>query len=90
MAKKKTKTSSKKKAALLEDPKCMGEAIYRNWQRNKKMIDLTESSVCPENVKLDIINKFVSQEQSGNKSKVLNFLIQNRMKLLIECAQDFI
>ncbi len=82
--------SSKKKAALLEDPKSLGEEVYRNWQRNKKMIDLTESSVCPENVKLEIINKFVSQDQDGNKSKVLDFLIQNRMKLLIEVAGDFI
>jgi hypothetical protein len=27
--------------------------------RNKKMIDLTETSECPENIKKEIINKFM-------------------------------
>lgn len=65
----------------------LGEEIYRNYIRNKKLIDLTET---PENVKQEIINIFESQDPSKNKSKVFNFLIQKRCKLLLENVQEFI
>lgn len=82
--------SAKKKAALLEDPKSLGEEVYRNYLRNKKMIDLTEDSACPESVKQEIINSFVSQDPSGNSKKVMNYLIMKRCRLLLECVGDFI
>jgi hypothetical protein len=67
--------------------KAMGEDIYRNYMRNKKLIDLTET---PKLVIEDIINTFNAQDPSKNKSKVLTFLIKKRCKLLIECAGEFI
>lgn len=79
--------SAKKKAVLMEDPKAMGDEVYRNWQRNKKMIDLME---CPEPIVKDIINNFDSQDPSKNSGKILNYLITNRCRLLIECAGEFI
>lgn len=82
--------SAKKKAALMEDPKALGDDVYRNFLRNKKMIDLTEDSECPESVKQEIINNFVNQDQSKNKTKILNYLIKNRCRLLIECAGEFV
>lgn len=61
---------------------------YRNYQRNKKLIDLTET---PEHIKLEIINNYNSQgDKSENKKKVLNYLIVNRCKRLIEVIGDFI
>lgn len=82
--------SAKKKAALMEDPKALGEDVYRNYLRNKKMITLTEDSECPESVKQEIINSFESQDPSGNSKKVMNFLIKKRCRLLLECVGDFI
>lgn len=82
--------SKKKKEALLEDPKALGEDVYRNYMRNKKMIDLTESSACPENVKQEIINTFIEQDQYKNKSKVFPFLVQKKCRLLLESVQEFI
>ena len=82
--------SAKKKAALMEDPKALGEDVYRNYLRNKKMITLTEDSACPESVKQEIINSFESQDPSGNSKKVMNFLIKKRCRLLLECVGDFI
>lgn len=82
--------SKKKKEALLEDPKALGEEIYRNYLRNKKMIDLTESSACPESIRKEIINNFEQQDPWKNKSKVFPFLIQKRCKLLLESVQEFI
>jgi 5'-3' exonuclease len=82
--------SKKKKEALLKDPKALGEEIYRNYLRNKKMIDLTESSACPESIRKEIINNFEQQDPWKNKSKVFPFLIQKRCKLLLESVQEFI
>lgn len=82
--------SAKKKAALMEDPKALGDEVYRNFLRNKKLIDLTEESECPESVKQEIINTFVSQDRYDNKKKILNYLIKNRCRLLIECAGEFV
>jgi len=65
----------------------MGNDIYRNYLRNKKLIDLTET---PSSIKQEIINTYESQDQSKNKSKVFNYLIQKRCKLLLESVQEFI
>jgi len=65
----------------------MGNDIYRNYLRNKKLIDLTET---PNSIKQEIINTYESQDQSKNKSKVFNYLIQKRCKLLLESVQEFI
>lgn len=82
--------SAKKKAALLEDPKSLGEEIYRNYLRNKKMIDLTENSECPRSIKEEIINTYEAQDQWSNKSKVFPYLVAKRCRMLIENVQEFI
>ena len=82
--------TAKKKATLMEDPKALGDEVYRNYLRNKKMIDLTETSECPENIKKDIINNFVSQDRTKNKSKVMNFFIKNQCRGLLEVIEEFV
>jgi len=79
--------SAKKKAALLDDPRALGDEIYRNYQRNQQLIDLTN---CPEVVKESIINNFEQQDPWGNRPKVFPYLVQKRCKLLIECVGEFI
>lgn len=79
--------SKKKKEALLEDPKSMGEEVYRNYLRNKKMIDLTE---CPDLVKQKIINNYENQDPTEKRGKILPYLIQKKCKLLVESAQEFL
>lgn len=79
--------SAKKREALLDDPTALGEEVYRNYLRNKKLIDLSET---PASVIKDIINTYDSQDPSSNKGKVLNYLIQKRCKLLIESVGEFI
>lgn len=80
--------SKKKKEALLEDPHALGEQVYRNYLRNKKMIVLTEESECPDPVKKEIINNFV-QQKVNPKNKVLPYLISKQCRLLIECVEEF-
>jgi hypothetical protein len=85
-----TPLSAKKKAILLEDPKALGDEIYRNYLRNKKLIDLTEKSECPQNIKEEIINTYEAQDQWANKSKVFPYLVAKRCRMLVESVQEFI
>ena len=80
--------SKKKKEALLEDPHALGEQVYRNYIRNKKMIVLTEESECPDSVKQEIINKFESYETPA-RNKVLPYLISKQCRLLVEVVEEF-
>ena len=72
---------------LLDDPRSMGEEIYRNIQRNTRLINL---AFTPDTLKQEIINTFNEQDPSANKGKVLQYLIDKRCRLLTEIAGDFI
>lgn len=63
----------------------MNDEVYRNYQRNKKLIDLTET---PQDLKEKIINTYEGHKPP-HKSKFLNYLIKKRCKLLIECIEEF-
>lgn len=71
---------------LINDPKCMGDEIYRNYLRNKKLIDLSET---PDLLKEKIINNYESQNPISGKN-VLKYLMEKRCKLLIESVGDFV
>ena len=58
---------------------------YRNYQRNKKLIDLSD---IPEDVKESIINNYNGQIKTPNM-KVLNYLIKKRCNNLIEVVEEF-
>jgi len=72
---------------LTEDLNSMGEAVYRNYCRNKKLIDLSEA---PDFVKSEILNTFEEQDRWSNRSKVFPFLVEKRCRMLIEDVEDFI
>ena len=63
----------------------MPQEIYRNYQRNKKLIDLTE---VPEELQTQIINTF-DEQKVPMKMKVLNYLIKKRCNQLIEVVEEF-
>lgn len=72
---------------LTEDLNALGEEVYRNYYRNKKLIDLSEA---PESVKSEILNTFEEQDRWSNRSKVFPFLVEKRCRMLIEDVEDFI
>jgi 5'-3' exonuclease len=82
--------SAKKKEALLNDPESLGEEVYRNYLRNKKMIDITESSAMPDHIRKEIINNFETQNKSDYKKQVLNYFIKHQCRNLIEVLDEFI
>ena len=63
----------------------MDEETYRNYCRNKKLIDLSE---IPNDIKENIINTY-ENTKAASKLKVLNYLIKKRCKMLIESVEEF-
>ena len=63
----------------------MPEHIYRNYQRNQKVIDL---DFIPTNIHEQIIEKY-NNTKIAPKMKVLNYLVVNRLNNLVSSASDF-
>ena len=59
--------------------------VYRNFQRNRTLIDL---ECIPGVISTSIINTY-NEQKIPHKMKVLNYLIQKRCKLLVECVDEF-
>ena len=72
---------------LIKDPKSKGEEVYRNYLRNKKLIDLSET---PESIKKDIIYKYGQQDKQDLKGNVFPYLVEKRCRLLLENVEDFV
>lgn len=69
-----------------EEKMGMSEEIYRNFLRNKKMIDLTE---CPDRLKEEIINTFDGYAVPP-KSGVMSYMIKKRCNMLLGSLGDFL
>lgn len=82
-----SKISTKKLEEWLDDPSTMpkDENFIRNYHRNKLLVDF---SSIPAHIKNDIINTFESTPK-GDKSKLLNYFIANRMKMMMEHLEEF-
>lgn len=57
----------------------------RNFMRNKQMVDL---SMVPDNIRTEVINKYDS-ETGKDKSKLFNYFITHKLKLMMENVGDF-
>ena len=77
---------TKKRIETYYDTFSMEEETYRNYCRNRKLIDLAST---PEELQKEIISKYTNI-QVAHSSKVLNYLIKNRCKMLIECVGEFL
>ena len=63
---------------------------YRNYCRNKKLIDLSET---PQELKREIINNFMADKPDTRwmrRGKVFPYLVENKCNELIKSAQEFI
>jgi hypothetical protein len=69
-----------------QDPKefCNDEML-RNFYRNETLIDLTK---IPESLKVKILDTYENAKVS-TKQDLLNYMIANRLKNLIENLDDF-
>jgi len=56
-----------------------------NWNRNQKMIDM---NMIPEYIEKTIIEEY-NKEPIGKRSNILNYFIQNKLKVLMEHIEEF-
>ena len=61
------------------------DEVMRNYQRNKKLIDLTE---CPKELRDEILDKYRSVE-IPDRSKLLNYFVEKRLKSLTDSIGEF-
>ena len=83
------KPLSKKKITEWAGPMCEqmlpNDEVKRNYQRNKKLIDLTQS---PDELFMEC-KKAYDDAPEGDRSKLLNYFIKNRLQELMSNIGDF-
>ena len=83
------KPLSKKKIAEWAGPMCEhvlpNDEVKRNYQRNKKLIDLTQS---PNELFMEC-KKAYDDAPEGDRSKLVNYFIKNRLQELTNSIGDF-
>ena len=78
----------KKIASWMEhdfDDVAPNDEVKRNYQRNRKLIDLTYT---PEELSSEIIDTY-KEAPYGDRSKLLNYFIQKRLRNLTESVGEF-
>lgn len=90
LTKKKMDTMIEQLYDTYKEPCGKDEEWMRNYYRNKKMIDLTEDTACPESIRKEIIDTFEKQDRWNNKGKVFPYLVQKQCRRLLEVIEDFI
>jgi len=83
------KPLGKKKIEQWAGPLCEqllpNDEVRRNYQRNKKLIDLKES---PIELHIECVQAYHDAPE-GDRSKLLNYFIEKRLKNLMETIGDF-
>lgn len=64
---------------------CRNEEEKRNWQRNTTLVDF---QYIPEEVKNVILAEY-EKPANGSKNSIMNYLIKNKCRLLLDELEDF-
>ena len=80
--------SSKRLQEFIENGKtaCRNDEERRNWDRNARLVAFDN---IPEDVKKDITDAYLNTKPTGDKMAIMNYLIQNRCRLLLDEIEDF-
>jgi len=65
---------------------CENDEQRRNWHRNQLLVDF---EFIPEDVSKLIIDIYTSQPINGNKTTIMNYLIKNKCRLLLDEIEEF-
>jgi hypothetical protein len=65
---------------------CRNDDERRNWHRNLQLIDF---EFIPEDVAQTIVDAYLNNKPTGDKMSVMNYLIENRCRLLLDELDDF-
>ena len=77
--------SKKKIEAWIKSETGMSEEVKRNYQRNHKLINLDNT---PEDLQRSILDTF-NEAPYGDRSKILTYFIENKLKELTDSIGDF-
>ena len=64
---------------------CITDNMLRNYKRNQMLVDL---DYIPDDISKKIVEAY-DRPKTGNRQKMLNYFIENRLKNLIECLDEF-
>jgi len=79
------KPLSRKKIQTMVAGEFPNDEVKRNYQRNKKLIDLEES---PDELFVEILKEY-QEAPDGDRSKLLNYFTQKRLRSLVESIGEF-
>jgi hypothetical protein len=83
-----TPVSAKRLAEFIELGKkaCRNETEIRNWDRNEQLISFEK---IPQDIKDEIVSEYITSKPKMDRMKIMNYLIQNRCKLLLDKIEEF-
>jgi hypothetical protein len=65
---------------------CKTDDERKNWHRNIRLVDF---EFIPAEVSEEIINKYINSKVVNDKMKIMNYLIKNRCRLLLDSIEGF-
>lgn len=77
--------TKKRMTAYLSDPESMDEETKLRYNRNKKMIDLSQ---IPQEYKERVLSQFAVEKEIG-REHLFNFFVKKKLKNLLTDIQDF-
>lgn len=82
------KMTSKKLEAFVELGRdaCENDTQRRNWDRNNALINL---DLIPAEVEQQIVDTYTGMTPVNDKMKIMNYLIKNRCRLLLDDIEEF-
>ena len=84
-AKRQKPCGAKRIEKIIEEMGSEENIHIRNWQRNQTLVDLT---YIPEEIVSETLKQYETQEV-GDRSQILNYMIENRLKNLVDVISDF-
>ena len=65
---------------------CKNDDERRNWHRNATLVDF---QFIPEDVQKCIVDTYLSNKPNGDKMSIMQYLIDNKCRLLLDDIEDF-
>jgi restriction endonuclease S subunit len=65
---------------------CKNDEERRNWQRNQVLVNFDH---IPEEIKKTILDTYLSIKPKGDKMAIMNYLIANKCRLLLDEIEEF-
>jgi hypothetical protein len=65
---------------------CKNDEERRNWHRNATLVDF---DFIPEDVEKEILESYINNKPKGDKMSIMNYLMANRCRLLLDEIEEF-